>query len=300
MELIEQIERHPDVKGKRTLGDVANFIRKLAYDTKPWTVLFGNFQEIPKSVISQDELERLGIMVQHHYSYNNYRSNFQEDGVILTDQGDAVAVGRVILGICAGLARNERLVIDAVPTDERKAIDNLYAATVAGDIARSAFLVEKMHRSDLFGSSGNWIPNTQCPALYVMRNVGPEVSAAVALGDIDGFLLGSKVSQWAKRGVRLGQLLKMYYGKGVLYDLSFSGCNRFQMFKSMINPDMLREQVSAFAFVYHSLSKLNLVRLNVTDIQVKGIPEITFKATDDFFPRYTGMDRIKMVVCFVG
>ena len=65
-------------------------------------------------------------------------------------------------------------------------------------------------------------PNSACPEKYLL-NGGLISSAPNSLirGALDGFILGSQVEAWAGRGVRLGQLLKMYYGSGVVYDKKF-------------------------------------------------------------------------------
>ena len=55
----------------------------------------------------------------------------------------------------------------------------------------------------------------KCPEDYQL-NQGrvSKATDAQILGDIDGFLLGYGVPAWKDKGVRLGQLLRMYYGSG--------------------------------------------------------------------------------------
>ena len=189
IELVEKIERHPSVGGRRNIRDVANFIRKLEFDDDMWTLLLGkSFQELPHNVLARDELQSLREMMPHRFE------NFQERGVLLSDQGNTVAIGRVILGICAGLARDETLVIDAAKAESERVVDNLFAATVARDIVHGALLAEGGLCASPFGSTlGFWAPTEHCPAQYVLNTDGCRVSVAVLLGDIDGFLLGTQV-----------------------------------------------------------------------------------------------------------
>lgn len=80
----------------------------------------------------------------------------EEKGVVMTQGGEAVAVGHVILGIAAGLKRNRELLIDLLPPDEEEKVDNLYAATIAGEVAKSALLKKNGNFAVLFGPGGRW------------------------------------------------------------------------------------------------------------------------------------------------
>lgn len=145
-----------------------------------------------------------------------------ETGVVHTPGNNTIAMGHVIVGICAGTRRNTRMSLGGWVSNPGDPVDNLFAATIAGTIVRTG--LESMN--DLskvpFGPGGSWKHNDLCPQYY-LKNAGAFSSASDAqlLGDIDGFILGSTIKLWVKRGVRLGQLLRMYYSSGICYDTSY-------------------------------------------------------------------------------
>ena len=80
----------------------------------------------------------------------------EEQGVVITHGGETIAVGSVILGIAAGLKRDRQLMIDLLPPDEGFKVDNLYATTIAGEVAKSALLNKNGNTGALFGPGGRW------------------------------------------------------------------------------------------------------------------------------------------------
>ena len=121
-------------------------------------------------------------------------------------------------------------------------MDNLYAATIAGDLGLTA-LVNKVNPSTpLFGPGGTWSPNTQCPATFNADDRShSKATNAQILGGIDGFMLGHKILSWNTYKVRLGQLLRMYYGGGVVYDRQYAACKRVTTFREMVTEKRLIE-----------------------------------------------------------
>ena len=150
-------------------------------------------------------------MVRHSYESDSKR----EKGVVLTSDRETIAVGRVILGICAGLNRDDSLSLTKWTPGASLRVDNLFSATIAYNLGLSALHKENGDTSTLFGPSGVWSPDTECPAQYRLAGTVSKATTADILGDIDGFLLGHGIPKWKKKGVRLGQLLRMYYGSGI-------------------------------------------------------------------------------------
>lgn len=212
IELVEKIERNTSTNGD-TLKKIANYIRRLGYDNDLFNILCGQADPLPGGALNSEEVRVLTQMVT--YSFDG--SSNEEQGVVRTQDGETIAMGRVITGICAGLARDKSISLRKWTTGAPLRVDNLYAATIAHDLAVSALFSKNAGTSSLFGPSGVWSPNTTCPAMYSL-NIGSVTKAtdALILGDIDGFLLGHGLPDWESRGVRLGQLLRMYYGSGTL------------------------------------------------------------------------------------
>ena len=213
IELVEKIERHTSTNGD-TLKKIANYIRRLGYDNDLFNILCGQADPLPGGALNSEEVRVLTQMVT--YSFDS--SSNEEQGVVRTQDGETIAMGRVITGICAGLARDKSISLRKWTTGAPLRVDNLYAATIAHDLAVSALFSKNAGTSTLFGPLGVWSPNTNCPAVHSL-NIGlvyTKATDAMILGDIDGFLLGHGLPDWESRGVRLGQLLRMYYGSGTL------------------------------------------------------------------------------------
>ena len=210
IELVEKIERHTSTNGD-TLKKIANYIRRLGYNNDLFNILCGQAVPLPRGVLNSEEVRVLTQMVT--YSFD--RSSNAEQGVVLTPDGETVAMGRVITGICAGLARDRSMSLRKWTSSAPLRVDNLYAATIAHDLAVSALFSKNAGLSSLFGPSGVWSPNSNCPGVYSLNSgLVTKATDALILGDIDGFLLGHGLPDWESRGVRLGQLLRMYYGSG--------------------------------------------------------------------------------------
>lgn len=209
IELVEKIERHTSTDGD-TINEIANYIRSLGFNTDLWNILCGQSDPLPAGVLNSEEKRVLTSMVKYSYDDNTKR----EMGVVLTPDGETVAVGRVMLGICAGLNRDDSLSLVPWTAGAPLRVDNLFTATIAYNLARSALYKDNGDTLTLFGPSGVWQPNTKCPASYSLAGDVSKATDAELLGDIDGFLLGHGIPKWKKKGVRLGQLLRMYYGSG--------------------------------------------------------------------------------------
>ena len=218
IELVEKIERNTTGTDGDTINKIANYVRDLGFNSDLWNILCGRSDPLPAGVLNSEEKRVLTNMVKYSYDSNSRRKM----GVVLTPDGETIAMGRVMTGICAGLNRDDSLSLTKWTAGATLRVDNLFTATIAYNLGRSALYKENGDTSELFGPSGVWSPDTECPAVYRLAGTLSKATDAEILGDIDGFLLGHGIPKWKKKGVRLGQLLRMYYGTGIFNENSRS------------------------------------------------------------------------------
>lgn len=191
----------------------------------------------------------------------------RETGIAQDRTGAWVGLGHVVTGIAAGLNRHERHDL-ANRQLRRKSgwfihgqlagaafvafhkVDNLYTATIAGDLGQEAVL-HHVFEPEL---------RRQVPFI----GFGTEATDAEVMGDIDGFLLGWMLSTGGQRwldGVgrrfpaemRTSELLERYYGDRA--DMKLPAGNvgrRIQLFRdaTICPPDKLRTETVSFASLY--------------------------------------------------
>jgi len=193
-----------------------------------------------------------------------------ETGVVYSPYGP-VAAGTLIAGLAAGLSEQDVTVEDAVGSDTMTMqglsqdqrslqINNIWGATLAGDIAQTALHYESSQGSSsqplVIGPGGVW-NSTYCPHEYslVDRASVTALTNAEIYGGIDGYLLGSQLSDWNHHtGFRLSAVLRQYYSPdGVSYDRRFRACDRLTNFQSdLVDQDTLQTQAVNFAFAYYA------------------------------------------------
>ena len=184
-------------------------------------------------------------MIAHRYDGS------REIGVVLTPSGKTIATGHVINGICAGLVRDKQISLVKWSPGAENEVDNLYAATISRDLAQAILKKKNDPSLPYFGPSGSW-DDTKCPERYSRSSsVSTGASDAELLGDIDGFLLGYHLAPWVRKGVRLGQLFRMYYSIGICYDMSVASCKRYSKFKSLVNNEGLYEEIYAVVEAFY-------------------------------------------------
>ena len=211
IELVEKIEQNTTTN-KDTLKTIVNYIRLLGYDNDLFNILCGKADPLPKTALISEEKRILTRMVTHSI---NDRSN-EEQGVVLTADNETIAIGPIMTGLCAGLMRDNSVSLQNWAPGSLYVVDNLFAAAIASDLALSALFGKNARKTTLFGPSGSWSPYQECPERYFLN--GGEVTKAtdaLILGGVDGFILGQGLPRWESKGVRLGQLLRMYYGSGM-------------------------------------------------------------------------------------
>ncbi|PFX28087.1 Collagen alpha-1(XXII) chain [Stylophora pistillata] len=274
IELVEKIERDTSTSGD-TINKIVNYVRLLGYNTDLWNIVCGKADPLPDVNLNSEERRILTNMVRYIYEDQSK----QELGVVLTPDGETIAMGRVLLGICAGLNRDNSLSLSAWASGAPLRVDNLFTATIAYSLGRSALYKANGDTSDLFGPSGVWSPDTNCPASYRLTKMASKATDAELLGDVDGFLLGYGIPQWKEKGVRLGQLLRMYYGSGILYDTSYARCRRSSKFSSVVNKDNLLGEINGFATAYYDKNSAQL-----SGVKQGEILSLSRDINDKFFP----------------
>lgn len=263
---------------------IANYVRKLGYDDSYsyglWTYLLGSADELPNGVLNSEEERVLKNMVAHQFH------STREVGVIRTSDGETIAMGHVITGICAGLHRDKDLSLAKWVSGSPKTVDNLFAATISGDLGQTGLAKKNGKQKELFGPSGTWT-TAKCPEQFNRKNGDEETEATDAeiVGDIDGFLLGYKLPQWTKRGLRLSQLLRMYYSNGVVYDKNYKSCNRWANFKKVVDEKKLTNEVEGFSYAYFSKYSGNYGNVKKGDLGT--IAQNTVSEFFDYAGKYT-------------
>jgi hypothetical protein len=193
----------------------------------------------------------------------------KESGIGTDRHGRFVGLGHVLTGIAAGVDRHKSVDL-ALSAGCREGgfgwllrcpaglvigaeLDNLYTATLAGDLGQEAVL----HIADKEPKGRKSMP-------YVGH--GTECTEAEGLGDIDGFLLGHMLSDggqgWLQKAglsrrfpatMRVSELLERFYGDRA--DMKFSAGNvgmRFALFRDATTnpPATLEDQTIRFAKNY--------------------------------------------------
>jgi hypothetical protein len=134
--------------------------------------------------MTSSEIDLLRKMVAHEISIDPKFGTKKELGVVFDAFGKRVAIGHVIVGIAAGQWRQRKFCFEQAKDKAMfgEYMDNLYAATIAGDLGQSACAaydacegqIGRVRQTLLIGGDS-------------------EASGAELVGDIDGFLLGEKI-----------------------------------------------------------------------------------------------------------
>lgn len=159
-------------------------------------------QMMIKAGMAPNEIAALERMSQH---------NDEGHGTAKDSFGEDVALSHVLTGISAGMYRNKNA--DLVPSGAMDTVanlpligpnikvDNLYAATIAGDLGQAASEHIQDHSKPLLGP-------------------GSEASPPELTGDIDGFLMGGHLNELTggkslttngKNSMKFSDLLASYY-----------------------------------------------------------------------------------------
>ncbi|XP_034253741.1 uncharacterized protein LOC117652757 [Thrips palmi] len=140
-------------------------------------------------------------------------------------------------------------------------VDNLWAATLAGDLAEvSAYQGPSARGALALGPGGTW-NDTLIPRVRYLSRERPgspelapvqhwDMTDAEIRGGFDGLALGYRIARWTARTgrLRLSQLLDMYYSpRGVALDAEVKACQRGSSAAAAFAEDTLFAQTSRFA-----------------------------------------------------
>ncbi|XP_047534598.1 uncharacterized protein LOC125069199 isoform X1 [Vanessa atalanta] len=233
------------------------------------------------------------LSVQHRHMQQSANRLYSrcpiEDGVIQTEWG-TVSPGTIIAAIASSLqiqsvsikdilnanifraeisqslldsamedwnTKTEVFEIDDMDAETNVGISNIWAATLAGDLAEVVVnqgpRVGASSHNIIVGSSNRW-NDTILPRDYHLfpQNGTSRIwhfTDAEILAGIDGLILANYLPTWVsqRRSLRLSQVIEMYYSnEGVSFEPSVRACNRLALF-SKINSSQLFTEASRFA-----------------------------------------------------
>jgi outer membrane protein OmpA-like peptidoglycan-associated protein len=218
-------------------------MRQIAgYDTNPFRQLYGGRPPAtalkPHGALTQTDLDQLKKWTAHDLKGG------VEEGILEDPEGNKVAAGHVLTGLSAGVYRERSIDLTpvyAVGVGER--VDNLYAATISGDLGQVAiFVLQGKQAKPYMGSHG-------------------DATEAEVIGDIDGWLLGEAEPRGGS-GKALSETLLGYYcgckGPGTSFKKRYSAFSS----KGLGN---LEDQVIRFAtnYSYLKMSKWDAANAKV-------------------------------------
>ncbi|NXW37237.1 PGRP2 amidase, partial [Phaetusa simplex] len=200
-----------------------------------------------------------------------------EGGAVLAPDGSTVTLGPLFAGIEVGLKRATGC---PTPTIEPP-IDALYAVTIAEALGTSFLLARggDSHRATL-GPAGCW-DNVDDPQNYTLLGPPSPIPDAVAIGAMDGVLLGA---QLAREPIPLADLLRGYYGTGNGTEKGRPPSSyRRRDFGVLTGPGKLEEEVVAMLRVLRELPPTQEL---LEDMGPEEIVAIARQAARDFTEVY--------------
>lgn len=185
-----------------------------------------------------------------------------ENGVVRTMWGE-ISAGALIAGIAAGLEPQRVMTRDLLALSRGQkeqyksrqtqsfAVDNKWAATLAGDLAEVALLQGPVTQQVSVGAPGTW-NRTLIPQWYFLsQRERLEMTDAEIRGGLDGLILGTKVIDFRGRAsqLKLSQLLDMYYSQRGVFTSNVRSCDRREHFTSVAPMEEMQAQTIAFSSV---------------------------------------------------
>ncbi|XP_037076356.1 uncharacterized protein LOC119097420 [Pollicipes pollicipes] len=207
--------------------------------------------------------------------------------------------------MAAGLSEQDVSVADVVGSDtltlqeltqqqRSLQLNNIWAATLAGDVAQTALHYEGRGGNNapaVLGPGGFW-NSTYCPHEYSLasRASVTAMTNAEIYGGIDGYLIGSQLKDWSHRsGFRLSSVLRMYYSAdGVSYDRRFRACDRLTnlLNDDLIKQDTLQTEAVNFGYAYYA-ADLGRMPMLVQDSLDEAMTALVQKVIDQLM-RFAG------------
>ncbi|NXF00111.1 PGRP2 amidase, partial [Menura novaehollandiae] len=201
-----------------------------------------------------------------------------ERGAVLAPDGSTVALGPLLAGIEAGLRSGG--FGPPLPTLDPPA-DPLLAVTVAEALGTSFLLARRGdNNGTALGPGGCW-DDAENPQNYTLEGPPSPLPDAVAIGAMDGALLGARL---ARGPLPLAELLRGYYGTG---NGSREGrppsSYRRRDFGALAGPERLEKEVAAVLGVLRALPP---GRELLRDVGTQEVAAVARRAAREFSQRY--------------
>ncbi|XP_045445370.1 uncharacterized protein LOC123653417 [Melitaea cinxia] len=180
--------------------------------------------------------------------------------------------------------------INDVNSETNNDISNIWAATLAGDLAEVVVnqgpRVGASSQHFMIGSSNRW-NDTLLPRDYYLFRSNETLpnwhfTDAEILAGIDGLILANHLPTWVaqRRSLRLSQVIEMYYSnEGVSFDPSVRACNRHALFSNITRSQLFTE-TSRLA---HILS-LRQISVYIPKDEMERITDAAVTAFMDYVP----------------
>ncbi|XP_012278455.1 uncharacterized protein LOC105698628 isoform X2 [Orussus abietinus] len=192
-----------------------------------------------------------------------------ENGVIKTRWG-AVSAGAVLAGLAAGLQPQTVSVRDVLRgramdsgLSEDVSVNNVWLATLAGDLAEMAILQGPHMRNEEMdiGVNGNWNSSTLPRWYFLGSSENLEFTAAEIRGDLDGLIIAEGFEDWDSKvsSLRLSQVFDMYYGPRGVFSPTIRACNRKALFPTAApEPALFGQAFSASLILNRELAEAGI------------------------------------------
>ncbi|KAK9507822.1 hypothetical protein O3M35_007596 [Rhynocoris fuscipes] len=249
-----------------------------------------------------------------------------EKGVVFTEDFNTVNAGHIIGAIAMALQPMQLAQSALIRGNSRvssiakynKLIDNLWAVTLAGDLAEIIVFQKPVTNNITMGPSGQW-NNSYLPANYFMKASQNFIECgcwqntnAEIIGSIDGLVMANEVISWINRmyTLKLSQILELYYTniRG-LAPGEIHACKRRDYFANDLNSqrEIVKLQAENFADILavsapHSFVQDELYIKNNIDRVVKIFYLHTSKLLEDQIScperRKFGMPKLQLYVIY--
>ncbi|KAF4805659.1 N-acetylmuramoyl-L-alanine amidase-like protein [Turdus rufiventris] len=203
-----------------------------------------------------------------------------ELGAVLVPDGSTVALGPLLAGIEAGLRSGGSG--PPLPTLDPPA-DPLLAVTIAEALGTSFLLAQGGDsNATALGPGGCW-DDVENPLNYTSRGPPSPVPDPVAIGAMDGVILGTQLAQGP---LPVAELLRGYYGVGNGSEAGRAPSSyRRRDFGALAGQERLEKEVAAVLEVLRTLSPSpELLR----DMGTQEVVAVARQAAQEFTERYVG------------
>lgn len=202
-----------------------------------------------------------------------------ELGAVLAPDGSTVALGPLLAGIEAGLRSGG--FGRPLPTLNPPA-DPLLAVTITEALGTSFLLAQGSDNVTALGPGGCW-DDVENPQNYTLRGPPSPVPDPVAIGAMDGVVLGARL---ARRPLPLAELLRNYYGTGNGSEAGRPPSSyRRRDFGALAGQGRLEKEVAAVLGVLRTLSPPPEF---LRDVGTQEVATVAHRAAREFSERYVG------------